>query len=293
MASSYEKYQKRKLISSYFSVILSIFLVLFLLGSLSLFVINSKKISDNFRENIPMTIFFEKNTSKAELEKFGKKLEKHTYIKEHRFVSKEDAAKEHQETLGEDFVDYLGFNPLQDSYDIHLKGEYVVNDSIDIILKEFNANTAISDIKYDKQLVDLVNENVDKITKWVLIIAAFLTIISMLLINSSLRLLIFSSRFTIKTMQMVGATKRFIRRPFIRHSMKLGLIGSLLAIMAITALTFYADSKLPDLNINPKEDYMPLVIVSCGILILGGIITSISTFFATQRFLNLKSDELY
>lgn len=293
MASSYEKYQKRKLISSYFSVILSIFLVLFLLGTLSLFVINSRKISDNFRESIPMTIFFDKNTSKADLNKFGTTLAKRDFIKEAKFVSKEDAAIEHQETLGEDFVEYLGFNPLQDSYDIHLKGEYVVNDSIDNILKELNTNTSITDIKYDKQLVDLVNENVEKITKWVLILAVFLTVVSMLLINSSLRLLIFSSRFTIKTMQMVGATKRFIRQPFIRHSMKLGVIGSLLAIIAITALTFYADSKLPDLNINPKEDYMPLVIVSIGILILGLIITSISTFFATQRFLNLKSDELY
>lgn len=293
MASSYEKYQKRKLISSYFSVILSIFLVLFLLGTLSLFVINSKKISDNFRENIPMTIFFDKKTSKADLDKFGNNLAKKEYIKEAKFVSKEDAAKEHQETLGEDFVEYLGFNPLQDSYDIHLKGEYVVNDSIDLILKELDTNPSISDIKYDKQLVDLVNENVDKITKWSLIIAAFMTIISMLLINSSLRLLIFSSRFTIKTMQMVGATKRFIRRPFIIHSIKLGVISSILAIIAITSLTFYADSKLPDLNINPKEDYMPLVLVSLGILILGIIITSISTFFATQRFLNLKSDELY
>jgi len=293
MASSYEKYQKRRLISSYFSVILSIFLVLFLLGTLSLFVINSKKISDNFRENIPMTIFFDKKTNKADLDKFGANLAKQEYIKEAKFVSKEDAAKEHQETLGEDFVEYLGFNPLQDSYDIHLKGEYVVNDSIDNILKELNTNTAISDIKYDKQLVDLVNENVDKITKWSLIIAAFMTVISMLLINSSLRLLIFSSRFTIKTMQMVGATKRFIRRPFIIHSIKLGVISSILAIIAITALTFYADSKLPDLNINPKEDYMPLVLVSVGIIILGIIITSVSTFFATQRFLNLKSDELY
>lgn len=240
-----------------------------------------------------MTIFIEKSTAKADLDNFGAALAKKNYIKEVKFVSKDDAAKEHQETLGEDFVEYLGFNPLQDSYDIHLKGEYVVNDSIDTILKELNTNTAISDIKYDKQLVDLVNDNVDKVTRWVLILAAFLTVVSMLLINSSLRLLIFSSRFTIKTMQMVGATKRFIRRPFISHSMKLGVIGSLLAIIGITALTFYADSKMPDLNINPKEDYMPLVIVSIGILILGILITSISTFFATQRFLNLKSDELY
>lgn len=293
MASSYEKYQKRKLLSSYFSVILSIFLVLFLLGSLSLFVINSKKISDNFRENIPMTIFFESNTAKADLDKFDNKLSTVEYVKDYTFVSKEEAAISHKETLGEDFVEFLGFNPLQDSFDLHLKGDYVVKDSIDNIIKELQTTKSVSDITYDKQLVDLVNDNIKKITNWVLIAAAVLTIISMLLINSSLRLLIFSSRFTIKTMQMVGATKRFIRRPFIWHSMKLGFIGSFLAIAAIVGLTFYVDNKFPDLNINPSEDYIPLVVVGLGILILGSIITSISTFFATQRFLNLKSDELY
>lgn len=293
MASSYEKYQKRKLLSSYFSVILSIFLVLFLLGSLSLFVINSKKISDNFRENIPMTIFFESNTAKADLDKFDNKLSTVEYVKDYTFVSKEEAAISHKETLGEDFVEFLGFNPLQDSFDLHLKGDYVVKDSIENIIKELQTTKSVSDITYDKQLVDLVNDNIKKITNWVLIAAAVLTIISMLLINSSLRLLIFSSRFTIKTMQMVGATKRFIRRPFIWHSMKLGFIGSILAIGAIVGLTFYVDNKFPDLNINPTEDYIPLVVVGLGILILGTIITSISTFFATQRFLNLKSDELY
>lgn len=240
-----------------------------------------------------MTIFFESNTAKADLDKFDNKLSTVEYVKDYTFVSKEEAAISHKETLGEDFVEFLGFNPLQDSFDLHLKGDYVVKDSIENIIKELQTTKSVSDITYDKQLVDLVNDNIKKITNWVLIAAGILTIISMLLINSSLRLLIFSSRFTIKTMQMVGATKRFIRRPFIWHSMKLGFIGSILAIGAIVGLTFYVDNKFPDLNINPTEDYIPLVVVGLGILILGTIITSISTFFATQRFLNLKSDELY
>ena len=282
MASSYEKYQKRRLISSYFSVIVSIFLVLSLLGLLSLFVINSKKISNNFRESIPMTIFFSDKASQQDLENFGEKLKKSTFTKDYIFVSKEEAAENQKGDLGEDFLEFLGYNPLQNS-----------SDSIAKIEKELEQTTTISKIMYDKQLVNLVNENIIKITNWVLIASGILCIISMLLINSSLRLLIFSSRFTIKTMQMVGATKRFIRRPFIWHSIRLGIIGSVLAIAAVIAITFYADNKFPDLELSPTENYLPLVIVSVGIFMIGIIITSISTYFATQRFLNLKSDELY
>ena len=293
MASSYEKYQKRKLITSYFSVIFSIFLVLFLLGSLGLFVINSQKISNNFRETIPMTIFFDKKATEKSIKDFDKNLENLPYIKDYKYVSKEDAATQHQEDLGENFLEFLGFNPLQDSFDIYLVGDYVQTDSIQKIEASFLKASGVSQVSYDKDLVSLVNENIKVITKWVLILTAVLAVISMLLINSSLRLLIYSSRFTIKTMQMVGATKNFIRRPFIRHSIKLGCIGSLLAIIALTSLYFYIDNKFPDLDINPKEDYMPLAIVCLGLFLIGIIITSISTFFATQRFLNLKSDELY
>lgn len=293
MTSTYEKYQKRKLISSYFSVILSIFLVLSLLGALSLFVINSKRISNNFRENIPMTLFFNDKASQKEFDAFSKKLGESPYIKNFNFVSKEEAAESQKEDLGENFLEFLGYNPLQNSYDIYIQGDYVMSDSLAMIEKDLLQTPNIDEILYDKQLVELVNSNITRITNWVLIIAGILTIVSMLLINSSLRLLIFSSRFTIKTMQMVGATKRFIRRPFIWHSMRLGLIGSVLAVIALVALTFYLDKKFPDLELNPTVNYMPLVIVGLGIILAGIIITTISTFFATQRFLNLKSDELY
>lgn len=240
-----------------------------------------------------MTVFFHKDANEYNTDTFSKKLSKAPYVKDFVFVSKADAAKQHQEELGENFIEFLGFNPLQDSFDLHLKGEYVINDSIAKIEKELMQSKGVKEIAYDKQLVDMVNDNLDRITKWVLVITAVLTLISMLLINSSLRLLIFSSRFTIKTMQMVGATKSFIRRPFIFHSIRLGIIGSVIAIIAITALTFYADSKFPDVGIDPTKNYLPLVVVSLGLLLLGLIITSISTFFATQRYLNLKSDELY
>ena len=291
MASSFEGYQKRRLISSYFSVILSIFLVLFLLGSLGLFLINSEKISNNFRENIPMSLYFKDKATPDDLAKFEETLKTAPYIKDFKFVHKDSAAVEQQEVIGEDFVHFLGFNPLQNSYDIHFNGEYVIKDSIKEIELTFKENELIEDVVYDQQLVELVNENITKITFWVLVISAVFAFISFLLINSSLRLSVYSKRFIIKTMQMVGATKSFIRKPFIWTSVKLGMIGSILAIIGVLAIAYYADSKFPTLLI--LEDTQSLFIVCGGIFIVGIIITYISTFFATQRFLNLKSDDLY
>ena len=291
MSKSYERFQKRRLISSYFSVILSIFLVLFLLGSLGMFVINADKISNTFKENIPMTLFFNDDAKEEDILALQKEIEKEAYLKDITFVHKDSAAVDHEKTIGENFVHFLGHNPLQHSLDIHLNGSYVERDSIKNIELVFKENKLVDDVIYDQQLVSLVNDNVDKVTFWVLVISGAFALIAMLLINSSLRLSIYSNRFIIKTMQMVGATKSFIRKPFVWRSIKLGLIGSILAIIAVISLTSYVDKQLPTLGL--MTDYKSLSIVSIGILLVGIIITWISTYFATQRFLNLKSDDLY
>ena len=291
MASSFENYNKRRLISSYFSVVLSIFLVLFLLGTLGLFVINSKKISNDFKENIPMTVFFNNEANDSLLSAFDVEMKNAKFIKDYAFVHKDSAAKNNVDIVGEDFMEFLGFNPLQNSFDIHLKGDYVIADSIQKIERNIRKNEMVTEIIYDKELVDMVNKNVTKISFWILIISAILTVVAMLLINSSLRLSVYSHRFTIKTMQMVGATKSFIRKPFIWRSIKLGLIGSGLAIIALLFLVFYVDSLFPSLGI--AKDYVSLGIVITGVLGIGILITWISTFFATQRFLNLKTEDLY
>ncbi len=291
MASSFEKYNKRRLISSYFSVVLSIFLVLFLLGTLGLFVINSKKITNDFKENIPMTVFFKNEANDTLLSAFDVEMKNAKFIKEHMFIHKDSAAKKNVDIVGKDFLEFLGVNPLQNSFDIHLKGDYVQVDSIKKIESKIRENTMVSEIIYDKQLVELVNDNIKTISTWILIISGILAVIAMLLINSSLRLSVYSHRFTIKTMQMVGATKSFIRKPFVWRSIKLGLIGSTLAVIAILALVFYVDSVFPDLGI--AKDYTSIALVSLGIFVVGIIITWISTYFATQRFLNLRTDDLY
>lgn len=291
MASSFENYNKRRLISSYFSVVLSIFLVLFLLGTLGLFVINSKKISNDFKENIPMTVFFNNEANDSLLNAFDVEMKNAKFIKDYAFVHKDSAAKNNVDIVGKDFMEFLGFNPLQNSFDIHLKGDYVNADSIKKIERTIRKNEMVTEIIYDKQLVDLVNNNVKEISFWILIISGILTVVAMLLINSSLRLSVYSHRFTIKTMQMVGATKSFIRKPFIWTSIKLGLIGSALAIIGLISVVIYVDGLFPSLGI--AKDYTSIGIVILGVLVVGIIITSISTYFATQRFLNLKTDDLY
>ncbi|MEO6175557.1 MAG: permease-like cell division protein FtsX [Flavobacterium circumlabens] len=291
MSSNFDKFQKRRLISSYFSVVLSVFLVLFLLGVLGLFIINSKKLADDFKEKIAMTVFFKNEANDSVIKAFNTELKRAPYARSFVYVTKEKAAKEHTDIIGEDFLTFLGENPLLNSYDIHLKADYVERDSILQIESNLRKNAMISDIVYDKQLVNLVNDNIKKVSMWILIISGFLTVIAVLLINSSLRLSIHSNRFIIKTMQMVGATKSFIRKPFVTRSVKLGLLGSGLAIIALIALLLYVDTNFPGLGI--LEDKILIALVLLAVLGLGILITWLSTHFATQRFLNLRTDDLY
>jgi cell division transport system permease protein len=291
MSSSFDKFQKRRLISSYFSVVLSVFLVLFLVGILGLFVLNSKKLSDDFKEQIAMTVFFKEEAHDTILKNFAAELKTAKYVKSSIFVSKEDAAKVHTEIIGEDFMTFLGANPLQNSFDIHLKADYIDSNNIRKIENKLRENPMISDIVYDKQLVNLVNDNIKKVSMWILIISGFLTLVAVLLINSSMRLSIHSNRFIIKTMQMVGATKAFIRKPFIWKSIKLGLIGSALAVISLFITLLYLDSSYPNLGILEEKFLIALVLL--GVVAVGVVITWVSTYFATQRFLNLRTDDLY
>ncbi|MES2747212.1 MAG: permease-like cell division protein FtsX [Bacteroidota bacterium] len=291
MASNFDKFQKRRVITSYFSVVLSVFLVLFLLGLLGLFVINSKRLSDNFKEDIAMTVFFKSDATDSVFKAFDAEMKVAKFAKDYKFVSKDDAAKEHEKVFGENFMQFLGTNPLQNSYDIHLKADYVTNPGFSRVENKIRQNPMVADIVYDKQLITLVNDNVKRISMWILIISGVFAFISVLLINSSMRLSIYANRFIIKTMQMVGATKSFIRKPFIKQSIVLGLIGSVLAIFALIGLLFYINTNYPTLAIFKDIELTVGVLVM--VLLVGVLITWISTYFATQRFLNLRTDDLY
>lgn len=291
MSSSFEKYQKRRLISSYFSVVISIALVLFLLGSLGLLVLNTKKIADHFKEQIALTIYLKDTAKEVEINQLNKSLALAEYTKATTYVTKEEAAEAHSKEIGEDFMEFLGYNPLQNSIDVYFKADYITSGEIDTIAEELNAKSFVDEVVYDKPLISLLNENVTKISFWILAISAVFTFIAVLLINSSIRLSVYSKRFIIKTMQMVGATKRFIRKPFIWKSVKLGMIGAVIALIGMGIVLYYMNKSFPELEL--LNDVSLLAALFIGVFLMGIVITWLSTFFATQRFLNLKTDELY
>ena len=291
MSSSFERYQKRRLISSYFSVVISIALVLFLLGLLGLLVLNTKKIADHFKEQIALTIYLKDTAKEVEINQLNKSLALAEYTKTTTYVTKEEAAEAHSKEIGEDFMDFLGYNPLQNSIDVYLKADYISSGEIDQIAEEIAEKGFVDEVVYDRPLISLLNENVTKISFWILVISGIFTFIAVLLINSSIRLAVYSKRFIIKTMQMVGATKGFIRRPFIWKSVKLGMIGAVLALLGMGAVLYYMNRSFPELEL--LNDEALLLGLFAGVFLMGVVITWLSTFFATQRFLNLKTDELY
>ncbi|MEO5790413.1 MAG: cell division protein FtsX [Gelidibacter sp.] len=291
MSSSFDRYQKRRLISSYFSVVISIALVLFLLGCLGLLVLNAKKVADHFKEQVVVTIYLNDSAKEVEVNQLEKSLAMAEYTKSTEYVSKEAAAESMKAETGEDFMDFVGYNPLQNSIDVHLKADFVTTETLAAITEELSNKKFIEEIRYDNDLVELMNDNVKKITFWVLVISGIFTLIAVLLINSSIRLAVYSKRFIIKTMQMVGATKTFIRRPFVFQSVKLGIIGAIIAVIGMGIVVYYLDQSFVELELLAN----PILIAGlfAVIFLLGILITWVSTFIATQRFLNLKTDALY
>lgn len=291
MATSFDNYQKRKLVSSYISVVISIALVLFMLGCLGLLVLNAKKVADHFKEQVVMTIYLTDNAKEVEVNQLKKSLALADYTKEAVYVTKEEAAELMKAETGEDFMDFVGYNPLKNSIDVYLKADFVTEDILSEITDELSSKSFIEEIRYDNDLVELMNNNVKKITLWVLIISGIFTLIAVLLINSSIRLAVYSKRFIIKTMQMVGATKSFIRRPFIWKSIQLGIIGAIIALIGMAIVLYYLNETFPELQLLGNVILISGLFV--GIFLIGILITWLSTYIATQRFLNLKTDHLY
>jgi len=291
MSSSFEKYQKKRLISSYFSVILSTTLVLFLLGILGLLVLNTKKVADYFKEQIAVSVYMKDSAKDVEIKQLQKTLALAEYTKSADFVSKETAAANLTEDIGEDFVAYLGKNPLLNSLDVYLLAKFVDTEKLQAIAAEISVKNFVKEVSFDKSLVSKLNANIKKIGLGILIACIFFAFVAALLINSSIRLSVYAKRFTIKTMQMVGATKGFIRKPFIWNSVKMGVIAAILALAGMAGALYYANKSLPELQLT--SDTMLIGIVFAGILVIGILITLISSFLATQRFLNLRTDQLY
>ncbi|MBT4679557.1 MAG: ABC transporter permease [Flavobacterium sp.] len=291
MSSKFDSYQKRRLRSSYFSVVISIALVLFMVGFLGLVLLKSTQVANHFKEEVVITLFLKNDTSKEQIENLRTSLLKELFTRKIIYISKGDAAKFYAEDLGEDFVNYLGTNPLKNSIDIYLNPGFVTPEKMKEISDRFNKNSFVFEVSYDKPLVTFLTQNIQKVSFWLFAISSFFGLIALILINSSIRLSVYSKRFNIKTMQMVGATKGFIRKPFIWSGIRLGFIGALISLAGLAAVIYYIDQKIPTLQL--VTDYVTLAYLGSGILLIAFIISWLSTFFATQRFLNLHTDELY
>lgn len=291
MANKNEKYSLRKIRSSFFSTIVSLSLVLFVLGLLGLVVLNAKKLSDYVKENIGLSVILNDSIKDADMMLMRKQLDASPFVKKATFVTKEQAAESLQKDLGEDFVKFLGYNPLLSSFDIKLKAEYANNDSLLAIEKRLLQNSSIKEVYYQKSLVNVINENVKKIGLVLLGFCVLLSVISIALINNTIRLYIYSKRFIIKTMQLVGATQSFISKPFIVRSVWNGFYSALITIALLMGLIYTAQNNFPELI--ELQDINLFIELFLMVMIAGIGITFISTYFAVKKFLKIQTDELY
>ena len=285
------KSNRHRIFSSYVSVVVSISMVLFLFGILSFTIVNIKNVSANFKESLTMSIYLKDEAKAVDLNQIKNSLVTSVFVKDLNYISKEEAVSIMKTEFGEDFINELGYNPLINSFDINLVSEYVEDrkiDSISNLLRE--KNNFIEDIQYDRDLVSMMNTNLKKITMWMFPVTFLLIVISVLIINSSIKLALYSNRWTIKTMQLVGATKRFIRKPFILKNVFLGLFSSFIASTLLYLTIFYVDKKIPFIDMFNN---IYIIHVFLCVIVLGVLISWISTYFATQKLLNLNTEKLY
>ena len=281
--------KNRRLFTSYISITIIMSVVLFLFGFFGIFFISSNSIANSFKENFSVSIFFKEDAKNIEITQLQNELLMSDYVEKLKYVSKDEAVLLMKEEYGQDFIKELGFNPLVNSIDFNLKSEYVEATLLDSISRLIENKNYIDEIVYDKNLINIINDNIKRISLWLMPSIIILLIITFLVINSSIRLSIYSNRQLIKTMQLVGATKAFIRRPFIKINIFLSLISSIISISVIILLIYYIDLNISFIDNISIESVITLFII---ILSLGLFISYISTFFATQNILKIKADNL-
>ena len=281
--------KNRRLFTSYVSITVIMSIVLFLFGFFGILFISSNSIANSFKEDFSVSIFFKENAKKIEIIQLQNELLMSSYIQKLKYISKDDALLIMKEEYGQDFIQELGFNPLVNSIDINLKSEFVEASSLDSISGIISKKKYVDEINYDKNLINSINNNIRRVSLWLMPSIMILSIITFLVINSSIRLSIYSNRQLIKTMQLVGATKSFIRRPFIRTNILLSIISSLISISILILLIYYIDSNISFVENIKLQSLIMLFII---IISLGLIISYISTFLATQNILKIKADNL-
>ncbi|MDX9946333.1 MAG: permease-like cell division protein FtsX [Bacteroidales bacterium] len=291
MKSKETGFSKARLGGSYLTLVISVSLVLFLLGILGLVLINAKELSDYFRESLSFSVILDEDAREADIRMLQKDLDAKSYVKSTEYVSRDDAAVKMKEEMGEDFISFLGDNPLPPSIDVYLYAGYTNRDSVGKFEKYILEYPFVKEVWYEDSLLYLINENVRKITIFLLIISSFLFLIAVTIINNTIRLAIYSKRFLIRTMQLVGATRSFIRKPFLIRSVYHGVLASLIAMLLLIGLLYLIEKEF--LMLFTFESTKLLLLLGAVLVLAGILINLVSTFLSVNRYLDISEDKLY
>ena len=282
---------RRRLMNAYLSSVISISLVLLLVGVASMLLVNAKSVSDYFKENMQVSVLMKQNVSDEKALEFKERLEDERYIKSTTFISKEQGQRELAAQLGEDFLDVFETSPIPVSIDVTLTADYVSADSLEMVRAEISESSLVDEVVYQRSLVDALNANLSRISFILAVFIALLLFISFVLINNTVRLNVFARRFTIHTMKLVGATRSFIRAPFLIQSAFQGLFAAFIAIIILVGLMFFMRSEFSQLFEIFRMDLLLIVIVI--VIVSGLVICLVSTYFVVNKLISLRKDELY
>jgi len=291
MAKSTGGISRYRLGSSYVTLVVSVSLVLFLLGILGMVLINARQLSDYFRESLSFTIMLKEDAREADIRMLQKELDAKPYVKLTRYVSKDVAAMNLREELGEDFLDFLGYNPLMPTIDVYLLAEYTQPDSVIKIEKVISEYPVVDELYYQESFLNLINDNFRRISVFLLVISFLLFLIALTIINNTIRLSIYSKRFLINTMQLIGANRSFIRKPFLLRSLFFGFLAALIAIGLLMGLMYLIEKEF--FTLFTYENINLFLLLCLALVVAGVIINWISTFFAVNRYLGMHEDKLY
>ncbi|POY35011.1 cell division protein FtsX [Solitalea longa] len=291
MSEFEESNVSRKTKRVYITTVISIAMVLLMVGLAGLIILHARKLSDYVKENIVVNVYLNEDAKEVDILALQKEIEKSPAVKSTVYVSKELAAENLSKDLGEDFIKFLGYNPLLYSIDVYMKADYANNANIDKIIQTISSKPLVKEVKYQQSLVDSMNRNLKAISFIILGFGGLLLFIALALINNTIRLAIYSQRFTIKSMQLVGATKNFIRRPFLGMAILHGILAGLLATLMVMGVLYLTRQEVPELIV--LQDYSEFGLLFIGLIVLGILISLFSTYFAVTRYLRLKIDALY
>lgn len=291
MSKQSNKATSRKLRSSYFTTTISITMVLFLLGMVGLLMLNANRLSMYVKENLGLMVMLNNDARDAEVKMIEKSLQSSALVKSAVYIDKEKAAEKLKDELGEDFVEFLGYNPLLSSIEVKVFAEYANPEGLGMVENIIKGFPEVKEVRYQKDIVNLIHENVSKISMVLLCFTILMATVAMTLINNTVRLMVYSKRFLIRTMQLVGATNGFIRRPFVWQSVLQGLIGAVLANVMLAGVIYLSTKELE--GVIGFDSIQTVLILFVSVLILGILLTFASTIWAVNRYLNVRTADLY